>query len=213
MPPDPPVPPEPPREGYFNERQERISDPERMRALAHPARMAVFDYLGARRVEGFDGATATEIAKVAGMSPSAMSYHLRTLAKADFIEEAPSRGDARERVWRLKTHSFSIQAEEDAPESDRAVERTMTETFAAQHDREFLRYLQSPVRTDPEFRKLSTVSSGRFRLRPEEVEEFKERTHALIEEYAARSQDYIEKGDPDDGAVIMTYLVRLFPHQ
>ena len=45
-------------------------------------------------------ATATECAEVCGLSPSATSYHLRALAKAGLVEEAPSRGDGRERVWR-----------------------------------------------------------------------------------------------------------------
>ncbi|WP_199034050.1 winged helix-turn-helix domain-containing protein [Glycomyces salinus] len=207
MPPEPPMEPEP--EPPIA--REHITDPERMRALAHPARMAVFDFLGARRVQGFDGATATEIAEEAGMSPSAMSYHLRTLAKAGFIEEAPSRGDARERVWRLKVHKFNIEAEEDASESDLAVERTMTATFAAQSEKEFLRYLESGRRDDPALRNLSTVSEGRFRLRPEEVEEFKRRAHELIEEYARRSLAYVENGDAEDGTVIVRHLLRLYP--
>lgn len=217
MPPTPPSPPDPPEppapEGAPGPHLERehITDPERMRALAHPARMAVFDFLGAQRIKGFDGATATEIAEDAGMSPSAMSYHLRTLARTGFIEEAPSRGDARERVWRLKVHSFNIQAEDDASESDLAVERTMTATFAQQHDQEFLRYLESGMREDPELRNLGTVSSGRLRLRPEEVEEFKERVLALINEYAERSMEYVEQGETEDGTLIMSYLLRLYP--
>src|SRR5260221_7713240 len=72
-----------------------VRDPEVMRALAHPARLAIMEYLGGGNV-----ATATECAQVCGLSPSATSYHLRELAKAGLIEEAPSRGDGRERVWR-----------------------------------------------------------------------------------------------------------------
>ena len=192
-------------------KQENISDPERMRALAHPARMAVFDFLSGQRIKGLDGATATEIAEEAGMSPSAMSYHLRTLAKAGFIEEAPSRGDARERVWRLRGHSFNIQADADASASDLAVERTMTAAFAARDDQQFLRYLESDLREDPELRKLAVVASGRLRLRPEEVEELKRRMLDLIGEYAARSQDYLDQGEAEDGTLIVSYLLRLFP--
>src|SRR5690606_10445506 len=164
VPPKPPSPPAPPRPsppqglGHRNDERERISDPERMKALAHPARIAVFDFLGTRRIQGFDGATATEIAEVAGMTPSAMSYHLRTLAKAGFIEEAPSRGDARERVWQLKVHSFSIQAEKDAPESDKVAEQTLVRTFADQEDRTFRRALEVLHRLDPEIREVSTTS-------------------------------------------------------
>ena len=49
-----------------------ISDPRALRALAHPARLAILQHLV------LDGpATATECAEVAGLSPSACSYHLR----------------------------------------------------------------------------------------------------------------------------------------
>ena len=75
--------------------RESLSDPKAMRALAHPARLAILNRLG---VDG--SATATEVAEVAGITPSAASYHLRMLAKYGFVEDAPPRGDGRERVWR-----------------------------------------------------------------------------------------------------------------
>lgn len=72
-----------------------IRDPQVMRALAHPARLAILEHL----MSGETG-TATECAAVSGLSPSATSYHLRALAKVGLVEEAASRGDGRERVWR-----------------------------------------------------------------------------------------------------------------
>ena len=72
----------------------RITDPQTMRALAHPARLAIL--LAMQR--GQTG-TATEFAEVCGLSPSATSYHLRALARAGMVEEAAGRGDGRERVW------------------------------------------------------------------------------------------------------------------
>jgi len=68
-----------------------IRDPQAMRAMAHPARLAIMEFLS----DGA-GATATECAEVCGLSPSATSYHLRALARAGLVEEAPSRGDGRE---------------------------------------------------------------------------------------------------------------------
>src|SRR4051812_30868928 len=65
-----------------------------MRALAHPARVASLE----RLMRG-GPATATELGRVAGLTPSAMSYHLRSLEKAGLISPAPGRGDGRERVW------------------------------------------------------------------------------------------------------------------
>jgi DNA-binding transcriptional ArsR family regulator len=68
-----------------------------MRALAHPARLAILEQLGT------DGpATATECAEVAGLSPSACSYHLRALAKWGLVEETEG-SDRRERRWRVLT--------------------------------------------------------------------------------------------------------------
>ena len=51
-----------------------LTDPRAIKALAHPARLAVIDELFAGRQ-----LTATECAEIAGLSPSAMSYHLRAL--------------------------------------------------------------------------------------------------------------------------------------
>lgn len=74
----------------------RISDPVVMRALAHPARLTILEELALGRA-----GTATEFATVCGLTPSATSYHLRALAKAGLVQEAPNRGDGRERVWQL----------------------------------------------------------------------------------------------------------------
>ena len=72
-----------------------IRDPDVMRALAHPARLAILEHLTANGGE----ITATEAAELVGLSPSATSYHLRALAKVNMIKDAPSRGDGRERVY------------------------------------------------------------------------------------------------------------------
>jgi DNA-binding transcriptional ArsR family regulator len=189
----------------------KITDPERMKALAHPARMAVFDFLATRKVQGFEGATATEIAESAGMTPSAMSYHLRTLAKAAFIEEAPSRGDARERVWRMKIDSFSIAAEPDAPESHRVIERTMGEAFRERQESNFSRWLDQRA-DNPRLRKVSLTQQGHMRLTIEEAEEFTRRYMELENEYAERTKKRSEQGvDPDDGTVVWNALFRFFP--
>ena len=51
-----------------------LRDPRAIKALAHPARLAVIDELFAGRK-----LTATECGEIAGLSASAMSYHLRAL--------------------------------------------------------------------------------------------------------------------------------------
>ena len=117
-PPEAPSPPEPPEPPTLNDRlrkiapdARRITDPEYMRVMAHPARMKVIDYLSALRLRGTAGATATDISTVTELSPSAMSYHLRMMAKVGIIKEADNRGDGRQRVWKLADRHTTISVE------------------------------------------------------------------------------------------------------
>jgi DNA-binding transcriptional ArsR family regulator len=71
-----------------------LTSPVAVRALAHPARLKVIDALYSGEV-----LTATECAAIAGITPSAMSYHLRALEKHGIVVRARARGDARERPW------------------------------------------------------------------------------------------------------------------
>src|SRR5580700_6759038 len=73
----------------------RFEDPRSIRALAHPARMAIIDALAAG-----DELTATQCAELTGLSPSATAYHLKFLERYGFAETAPARHDGRERPWR-----------------------------------------------------------------------------------------------------------------
>src|SRR3954451_17616044 len=84
----------------------KISDPKRIRALAHPARLAVIEELYSGRE-----LTATECADIAGLSPSAMSYHLRSLAKAGIVEPADGGTDGRERPWRAAGAYLQVESD------------------------------------------------------------------------------------------------------
>ena len=81
-----------------------ISDPRAIKALAHPARIAVLDELFAGR-----DLTATECGELVGMSASAMSYHLRALAKWGLIERVESAADGRERPWRAAGATWRVE--------------------------------------------------------------------------------------------------------
>jgi DNA-binding transcriptional ArsR family regulator len=81
-------PDDPPR----RERRQ-LTDAKEMRALAHPTRVAALELLGR---EG--SLTATQLGEILDESAANMSFHLRTLAKYGFVEEAPG-GSGRERPW------------------------------------------------------------------------------------------------------------------
>lgn len=73
-----------------------ISDVRELRALAHPARLNLLRELY-RRGE----ANVSDLAEAVGAPVNQVSFHLRQLAKYDFIEPAPDRArDSRDRWWR-----------------------------------------------------------------------------------------------------------------
>src|SRR3954451_5069521 len=104
----------------------RVSDPQVMRALAHPARIEIIDYLNNTGAV----VTATECASLVGLSPSAVSYHLRELAKYGLVEQAPSRGDGRERVWRSTGAGLRIEGDPADPGA-REAELALVDVFLA----------------------------------------------------------------------------------
>jgi DNA-binding transcriptional ArsR family regulator len=84
----------------------KIDDPGALRALAHPARLAVVDelYQGVER-------TSSELTELTGLSPSAMSYHLRALERWGIVERGKAREDGRERPWRAAGRTLSLDPE------------------------------------------------------------------------------------------------------
>jgi Helix-turn-helix domain len=79
-----------------------ITDPTVMRALAHPVRMGLIELFGVRET-----LTATQASEALGESPANCAFHLRTLAKYGFVEEAGG-GRGRERPWRATPKSLRI---------------------------------------------------------------------------------------------------------
>jgi len=138
--------------------QTSISSPERIRALAHPVRLALLDYL-----ENVEDATATQCAEAVGESVASCSFHLHTLAKYGFIEPAPRRG--RERPWRSTVRGGldvrpSAEAAE-APGSRRAVAELASLQVLRQAER-VRTYLAGYPQEQEEWAQASTVTSSVF---------------------------------------------------
>lgn len=81
-----------------------LEDPRALRALAHPARQALITELFGGRV-----LTATEAADLVGLSPSAVSHHLRALEKWGLARRAAGSGDARERPWEGTARALQLR--------------------------------------------------------------------------------------------------------
>jgi DNA-binding transcriptional ArsR family regulator len=148
-----------------------ITDPRAIRALAHPARQRVMDEL-------YDGnvLTATECAELVGLTPSAMSYHLRALERWGIIERAEESGDGRERPWRSRGASLMISSQSD--NVGRLASQTIMRTTA---DRVLEQFEQ--IAADDPWDDVSSLSRSRLWLTHEEARQFGEELKELVDRY------------------------------
>ncbi|GIF57872.1 winged helix-turn-helix domain-containing protein [Asanoa iriomotensis] len=181
----------------------RISDPKMLRALAHPARLAIIEDLN---VTG-DGRTATELAEIVGLSPSATSYHLRELAKVGLIEEAPSRGDGRERVWQSPVHSWGVDLEPDADPETQAAEDELVSLYV---DRDYARlraYLARSRQEPPEWHDAAGLNTSTVLVTAQEMKDLFEQVQRLIAPLRVRDR----KGAVPEGARTVRVHFAVFP--
>jgi DNA-binding transcriptional ArsR family regulator len=140
-----------------------------MRALAHPARLAILEHLTASGGE----ITATEAAELVGLSPSATSYHLRALAKVNMIQDAPSRGDGRERVYTAgppRRLDFSSEVDRDDP-AGRAAEELLIDAVLDRAEAR-VRTWRARMSDEPqEWYEVAVISESVVMVTPDELRE------------------------------------------
>ncbi|GGK70862.1 winged helix-turn-helix domain-containing protein [Mangrovihabitans endophyticus] len=93
----------------------RLTDPGRMRAMAHPLRMLI---MGSLRIDG--PATAAILARRLDTDSGQTSHHLRTLARHGFVIDAPELGKGlrgRERWWKAASTTTVFSDDGDDPRS------------------------------------------------------------------------------------------------
>jgi DNA-binding transcriptional ArsR family regulator len=163
-----------------------ISDPRALRALAHPARLSILQHLV------LDGpATATECAEVAGLSPSACSYHLRALARYGFVDEDPSGGlDRRHRPWRARVVAITVGSDPNRPEAVRSASRLLVESVRASFDEVRADYLDRESEYPAAWQRAAGSSQDVLHVTPEELDEAVVKVRQLLGEYRRlRPQD------------------------
>ena len=150
-----------------------------MRALAHPARIAILQSLA------FDGpATATECAQVAGLSPSACSYHLRALARYGLVEEdLASAPDARYRPWRARVIAMSIKDEPGQPAAVRAAGLLLKESLLANFDELRAQYLDRESRYPADWRSVAGYNQDVLHVTAAELESLRGQIQDLLDSY------------------------------
>jgi DNA-binding transcriptional ArsR family regulator len=182
-------------------------DPARVKALAHPLRLATLRFL-----ELHDRASVTSLAAELGETTGTVSYHLRQLARHGLVEQCPPEegdggGVGRPQVfWRmaadeLHVSGFALQEQEDTREAAGFLLRESTSTRARQ-----LQHWFATAHTWPEeWRSASSDRDGVLVLS-------RDQTRALADELAAVVTRYREAA-PGPGARRVEVQYAVFPSE
>lgn len=160
---------------------QRVTDPQRIRALAHPLRIQLFEILTER-----GEATATECAEILGESPASCSFHLRMLAKYGFIERAESRG--REKPWRVMARSWDMRPEPGSAGSVRAFQELAVLGLDTEWDR-VRHYFAEAHTEDEQWMHASTFTRSTFWATAEELAELSRDLQNITDRFAGRGAD------------------------
>jgi DNA-binding transcriptional ArsR family regulator len=173
------------------EKKVEITDPKAIRALAHAARLEVISELYSTQVSR----TATELAAQTGLTPSAMSYHLRALQKWGIVEPAATAGDARERRWRAAGSEFTINSGGGVASPEFAVLDLELDAFR----RRVSAYAKGrdQRRKDSELTEstgLVVLSSNLLYLTAAQRSELTAKVFGLLKEYELEDPDHVPEG-------------------
>jgi predicted transcriptional regulator len=161
-----------------------VRDPKAMRALAHPLRMQLIEAIGQSDTGTL---TATQAGELLGESPANCAFHLRTLAKYGFVEEAGG-GRGRERPWRLRFRGLEI-APPWQDEESRLAAGAATSIWIGRWMERAQERLMSVLSYPPEWQEAAFASDSTVYLTAREATELSESMRRLLEPYKARWHD------------------------
>ncbi|MDQ4491152.1 helix-turn-helix domain-containing protein [Sinomonas sp. ASV486] len=154
----------------------RTVDVASLKALAHPLRVRILDIISQLGPQ-----TSGTLAEILGESTGSTSYHLRQLAKHDFLREVEGRGSARERWWDRPRGSLQIVTRElaDNPATSEAAQLVSRE-FEHRRAAALADFMDHGwLQESPEWSEAATVSTTNIRLTAAQLAEVSERLEAF----------------------------------
>ncbi|WP_405683921.1 ArsR/SmtB family transcription factor [Streptomyces sp. NBC_00057] len=179
-----------------------ITDPQAMRALAHPVRLAILDHL-----QRHGPATATQLAPDVGATPSVTSWHLRHLAGFGLVRDSEPGPDRRQRRWEAEARGFRFETPQDpADEEGQSAARVLSQQM-------FRRYADFPSRwaaeveseLDPAWRRVAGLANTRVVVSAEELAAIEDGIERILAPYVNR--DPAERPTDGRGVRLMRYVL------
>jgi hypothetical protein len=156
-----------------------LTDAKGMRALAHPLRVRMLELFGYHET-----LTATQASELLGESPANCAFHLRTLAKYGFVQEAEG-GRGRERPWTLANRSMRINSRQEDPQVNLAADELGRVLLERWWDRARPTFGQQ--NRVPGWDEASGWSLTHLFMTPEETEQMRLEIGGLLDRYEERT--------------------------
>jgi DNA-binding transcriptional ArsR family regulator len=159
-----------------------VTDPQAMRALAHPVRLAVLMHL-----QRNGPATATTLSPHVGATPSVTSWHLRHLATFGLVIDAPAEevpGDRRQRWWKAVARGFRFESS-----GDPAAEMLADQMYAMSRRQVDQWMSETRPQLAPEWLRVATLSNTTVRLTLDELSELAGQIDELLAPFVHRGAD------------------------
>ena len=185
-------------------RVQHLTEARALAALANPFRSRMLDAL---RVDG--PSTASALAQRTGQAVGSVSHHLKVLAEANLVEEAPELArDRRERWWRLSAPSRRWSRSDFADDQPAVAAALAAENLQLARQFERAQTWQDNHEAAGEWIDAAFATQAWLRLAPDELRDLGQELIALIERWSEREA-------PDDGRDREPILLfaRAFPAQ
>jgi DNA-binding transcriptional ArsR family regulator len=160
-----------------------ISDPQALRALAHPTRLAILE-----RLQRHGPSTASRLAPHVGATPSVVSWHLRHLAGFGLVKDWDGAGSKRERGWQAAARGYRFVSREGDTEAHEAARQLEVELFAAAAEVPMRWLEQHEPQLPKRWRQLSGLANTGIRLTAEELVALEDGIEQLIAHFVNRPE-------------------------
>lgn len=166
----------------------RVTEAKALSAMANPFRSRMMDAL---KVDG--PSTASGLAQRTGQAVGSASHHLKVLAEAELVEEAPELAkDRRERWWRLVDPGTRWSRADFADDTAAVTAAHAAEALALQRQFERTQQWNANAESAPEWDSAAFATQNWLRLTPAELDEVSAEIVAVLMRWSGREL-------PDDG--------------
>jgi DNA-binding transcriptional ArsR family regulator len=160
-----------------------ITDPQALRALAHPVRLAILD-----RLQRHGPATATQLSAHVGATPSVVSWHARHLASFGLVKDWDGATSRRERWWQATASGFRFNLPDDA-EGQGAARQLQGEMMARYGELPQRWLMDDEPRLPLAWQRLAGMGNTRIVVTAEELRALEDAVEELLAPYVRRKTE------------------------